>query len=104
MTAYRDERERCPRCKTELIDAAVARACTQCGGLWIGAGGVQEMVAAMRTPPEPVRLMLEPHARETIGCPACGDPMDTRLLYGVEIERLVRAEIGSGYGRWASQM
>ena len=88
--AYRDEREQCPRCGVDLIDAAVARGCNQCGGLWIGAGSVQEMVASMRTPPEPVRLHLQTHARDAIACPTCKAAMDTRILYGVEIDLCTR--------------
>ncbi len=88
--AYRDERERCPRCGIDLIDAVVARGCSQCGGLWIGPGSVREMVEQMRSPPTPVRLVLTPHARDAISCPTCHDPMDTRVLYGVEIDLCTR--------------
>jgi Zn-finger nucleic acid-binding protein len=88
--AYRDEREQCPRCKLDLIDASVARACSKCNGLWISAGSVHEMVASMQVPPEPVQLHLESQARTPLACPTCKEGMDTRVLYGVEIDLCTR--------------
>lgn len=84
--AYRDQREKCPRCGTDLIDAAIAGTCAQCNGIWLGAGSLHEMVAQMQVPPEPVTLQLVPHDREKLSCPTCRDPMDTRMLYAVEID------------------
>jgi Zn-finger nucleic acid-binding protein len=83
---YRDQREQCPRCGTDLIDAAIAGTCTQCNGIWLGAGSLHEMINQMQIPPAPVELQLVPHDREQLACPSCKTPMDTRRLYGVDID------------------
>ncbi|MBL0219963.1 MAG: zf-TFIIB domain-containing protein [Myxococcales bacterium] len=87
---YRDEREQCPRCSTELIDARAARGCSTCGGLWIGVGDVQEMVQQMQTPQRPMELTFEIDQRTALACPSCKDPMRTLNLYGVPIDSCVK--------------
>jgi len=84
--AYRDEHERCPRCGTELVDAVVGKACSDCHGLWIAAASVVEMASQMQIPPEPVPLFLVDDPRESIQCPTCREPMATRLLHAVPID------------------
>jgi Zn-finger nucleic acid-binding protein len=83
---YRDELERCPRCATDLIDARAARGCSQCGGLWIGVGDVQEMVQQMQIPPEPMDLPFEIDRRAPLACPSCHEAMQTLNLYSVPID------------------
>jgi Zn-finger nucleic acid-binding protein len=85
--AYRDERDRCPRCGIDLTDAVVGIACTQCRGLWIAAGDVAVMAATMQTPPIPVPLpLVDDPRRELLPCPSCRESMVTRKLYDVPID------------------
>lgn len=86
MALYRDELEQCPRCRTELIDAGAARACSTCTGLWIGMGSVLEMAVQMQTPPEPVMLSPVDELRTPLACPACNEPMRAVLMFGVAID------------------
>jgi Zn-finger nucleic acid-binding protein len=83
---YRDEREKCPRGHGDLTDAGVAGSCTQCNGIWLHPGSLNEMVAQMQIPPENIDLTLTAAERDKLACPTCRDPMDTRTLYGVEID------------------
>ncbi len=83
---YRDQREQCPRCATELIDARAARGCGTCGGLWIGVGDVQEMMQQMQTPPEPMQVPFDRVVREQLPCPSCKDAMETHDLYAVPVD------------------
>ena len=87
---YRDEREQCPRCGTELLDARAARGCSTCGGLWIGVADVQEMAQTMQIPPEPVELPFAMDQRQPLSCPGCRDPMRTLLLYDVPIDSCMK--------------
>jgi Zn-finger nucleic acid-binding protein len=87
VSAYRDNFDHCPRCKSDLVDAGAGRACVQCRGQWINGPTLQEMMVAMQPTPAPVPLQLDPHAHDVIGCPECGKPMETLTLHGVEIDR-----------------
>jgi Zn-finger nucleic acid-binding protein len=87
---YRDEREQCPRCGAELIDAAAARGCAQCHGLWIDVASVIEMASQMQIPPEPVELPFALDQRPPLACPGCRDPMRTLLLYEVPIDSCIK--------------
>lgn len=91
---YRDQREQCPRCGTELIEAGVARGCSSCSGLWLGAGDLREMAANMRVPPEPVPLFMVADSRPPLACPSCKAAMEPRVLHGVEID------VCSKHGIW----
>jgi Zn-finger nucleic acid-binding protein len=84
--AYRDEHERCPRCGTDLIDAVVGVACTQCQGICISPASVQEMAIEMQIPPAIVELPLEDDPRDAIACPTCREGMQTRKLFEVQID------------------
>ena len=95
MSAYRDEREQCPRCRTELTDAGTARACSTCTGVWIGMGEVQEMAIQMQTPLEPVTLGIVEALREPLACPSCKNAMRTVTLYNVPID-----VCGKNHGVW----
>ena len=83
---YRDSTEQCPRCGTDLIDARAARGCESSGGLWIGAGDVQEMVQQMQNPPVPLQLPFQLDSRQPLPCPTCTELMRTMLLYDVPID------------------
>lgn len=85
--AYRDEHERCPRCRSDLIDAVVGLACPSCQGIWIAPASVQEMAVQMQTPPALVDLpFVEDPGREKLACPTCGEGMQTRSLFEVPID------------------
>jgi Zn-finger nucleic acid-binding protein len=88
--AYRDEHERCPRCGTELVDARAGNACNACHGLWISAEAVADMVSQMMTPPQPVELHLVDDPRDSLPCPTCRAPMQTRTLHQVPIDQCER--------------
>jgi Zn-finger nucleic acid-binding protein len=83
---YRDEREKCPRGHGDLTSAGVAGTCTQCNGIWLHPGSLEEMVAQMQIPPENVGLTYATAPRDKLACPSCHEPMDARLLYGVELD------------------
>ena len=83
---YRDEREVCPRCAGDLIDAGAGRACVACAGLWIDLASVQEMVMNMQTPLAPFELPWGEETRPAIACPTCTEKMQTKLLHGVPVD------------------
>jgi Zn-finger nucleic acid-binding protein len=87
---YRDEREVCPRCAGDLIEAGAGRACVACAGLWISAQVVQDMATTMQTPLAPVELPWEEQQRAALSCPTCTTPMRTLALYGVPVELCVK--------------
>jgi Zn-finger nucleic acid-binding protein len=85
---YRDQHERCPRCSAELIDARAARACPDCGGLWVDEATVTEMVTRM-LPPRPFStLVLAVLDRDEppIACPSCGAKMEPTSIHGVALD------------------
>ncbi len=85
--AYRDEHDRCPRCGTEMLDAAVGLACATCRGLWISPASVYEMAVNMQTPPSLIDLPIaEDFNREQLRCPTCREGMQLRSLYAVPID------------------
>lgn len=85
--AYRDEHEKCPRCGTDLTDAVVGLACTNCRGLWISPASVWEMAANMQTPPGIIELpFAEDSGRDKLSCPTCRESMLLRSLYAVPID------------------
>ena len=55
---YRDSFEQCPRCHLTLVDARAARACEQCGGLFVEEPALSEMVLNMLPPQPHGRLLL----------------------------------------------
>lgn len=83
---YRDALVRCPRCGSDLVDAAAARACSQCRGLWISIASMNEMTQAMMVPPHPVPLIAAVEARQPLPCPECTELMQTLVLHGVQID------------------
>jgi Zn-finger nucleic acid-binding protein len=86
---YRDSFEACPRCGVDLVAARDARACPQCGGLWIDEMVVSEMVLEM-LPPQPIsrlELRVLDRAGEPIACPTCKGPMHTATIHGVGLDR-----------------
>lgn len=87
---YRDERETCPRCGADLIDAGSGRACVGCAGLWIDLEVVQEMVLRMQVPAAPLDLPWHEETRDGIACPVCDEKMRTMTLYGVQIDMCVK--------------
>jgi Zn-finger nucleic acid-binding protein len=87
VTAYRDQFEKCPRCATELVDAGAGRACTACRGQWVTGPILQEMVTAMRSPPQPIQLRFVEDSHEVLACPECGRAMETWRLHDVPIDR-----------------
>lgn len=92
---YRDERERCPRCGTDLLDARAGLACGTCAGIWISATSLQEMVTYMQMPPEPRDLPGEVVPRQPMPCPRCTEPMQTLLVLDVAIDAC-----GKQHGIW----
>jgi len=92
---YRDERQICPRCTGDLIDAGAGRACAACAGLWIEAAIVQDMATRMQTPIAPLELPWEEQARPPLVCPTCTKPMRTMTLYGVPVDLC-----GKDHGVW----
>jgi len=78
--AYRDEREKCPRCGAELVDAGSVRACSECRGQWVAAHVLVEMATNMQSPVRPIALDWIADKHETLACPTCGKPMETWKL------------------------
>ena len=87
MSAYRDERDRCPRCQAELVDAGSVRACPKCNGQWVRADVLVDMAINMQSPLRPIHLAWSPDQHETLACPTCGQPMEQWKLYHVPIDR-----------------
>ena len=83
---YRDEREICPRCTGDLLDAGAGRACAACAGLWIDLESVQDMAMRMQVPLGPVVLPWETQVRPALACPTCTEKMETMLLHGVPVD------------------
>jgi hypothetical protein len=92
---YRDERETCPRCSADLIDAGSGRACVGCAGQWIDLEIVQEMALTMQVPAGPLDLPWQEVARDPIACPVCDENMRTMTLYSVPIDMC-----GKHHGVW----
>ena len=89
---YRDSFEKCPRCAVELVDARSARGCRACGGLWVQEAVLTDMILAM-LPPRPLsRLMLAviDRAGAPIGCPTCGDVMESVSIHEVILDRCAK--------------
>jgi Zn-finger nucleic acid-binding protein len=89
---YRDSFEKCPRCAVELVDARSARGCRACGGYWVEEPVLTEMVLAM-LPPRPLsRLALAvlDRSEAPIGCPTCGDAMQSTSIHEVILDRCVK--------------
>lgn len=89
---YRNSFEMCPRCAVELEDARSARGCRTCGGLWIGATVLTDMVLAMLPARPFARLAFPPMPRELSAgaCPACGDAMEPSSIHAVELSRCAK--------------
>ncbi len=92
---YRDERQVCPRCSADLIDAGSGLACVACRGTWISAEIVQEMATTMQVPLAPFDLPWEEQARDALSCPTCQKPMRTMMLYSVPVDLC-----GKNHGVW----
>ncbi len=92
---YRDERQVCPRCTGDLIDAGAGRACVACAGLWIELAIVQDMATRMQVPLAPIELPWEAQQRDALVCPTCTKPMQTMVLYGVPVDLC-----GKDHGVW----
>lgn len=84
---YRDEREKCPRCKGELVDAGSVRACPECQGQWVDAQILVDMAVNMQTVPVPIQLQWVADSHEKLACPTCGEAMEGWRLYHVPIDR-----------------
>lgn len=89
---YRDSFEQCPRCHVTLVDARAARACEQCGGLWVEEPVLSEMVLTMLPPQPHGRLLLAvmQRAGEKLPCPTCGEAMHPTEIHGVELDRCAK--------------
>jgi Zn-finger nucleic acid-binding protein len=88
--AYRDEREKCPRCSAELVDAGSVRGCAACGGQWVRAEVLQDMTTTMQITARPIRMQWRRDQHETLSCPTCGEAMEMWKLYEVPIDRCQR--------------
>jgi Zn-finger nucleic acid-binding protein len=89
---YRDSFEKCPRCGVELVDARSVRGCRACGGLWVKEPILTEMILTM-LPPRPLsRLVLAVIDRSgaPIGCPTCGDGMESTSIHDVILDRCTK--------------
>lgn len=89
---YRDSFEKCPRCGVALVDARSARGCPACGGLWVEEPVLTEMILKM-LPPRPLsRLVLAviDRSEAPIGCPTCGDAMESVSIHEVILDRCVK--------------
>lgn len=84
---YRDQRERCPRCGVELVDARAARGCPNCRGLWVALPDLLEMATQMNAGPYAVQLPFVKSAHQPMPCPTCTELMGTWSLFDVQLDR-----------------
>lgn len=72
---YRDEYERRPRCRVELIETGTVRSCTACRGQWATQAALLDMAAEMTRPGPPG---------------SCGDAMGTWRFHAIELDRCAK--------------
>lgn len=83
---YRDEYERCPRCRVELVDSGAVRSCSSCRGQWASQATLLEMALTMTFPDRPRLHWVEHKRDETLACPSCGAGMRTVRSGRVELD------------------